>query len=110
MPDYAKGGGDTPRGDGDAYLLQCAKRVHAYSERMVPPVRDWPVLHTLTIKPPPHRGGKFLVVCKGSLPDGEMVAFHKGTTLMGAIAGALQRCFTGHLEWKKETPYRPPRG
>lgn len=96
--------------ESDSLLLDRARKVRAYSERWVPRPRDWPVLHSLLIKCPKHAGDKWLVVCKASLPDGEMVAFHKGSTLMAAIAGALQRVFTGHADWKADTPYRPPRG
>lgn len=92
------------------HLLLRARMVRSYEAHWTPPIRDWPVLHTLILKPPKWRGDKWLVVCKATTEAGEMVGFHKGTTIMAAIAGALQRVFSGHMAWKVETPYRPPRG
>jgi len=102
-----------PNGDdgqgGDTHLLALAKTVRTYSERWEPPIRDWPVLHSLLLKPPAYKGGKWLVVLKGDIETGHVVAFHKGTTALQAIAGALQRVFTGHVDWREETPWRERR-
>jgi len=96
--------------DSEDHLLLRARVVRTYSIKWLPPVRDWPVLYSILLKPPKHVGDKWLVVLKATLPDGDKVGFHKGSTLMAALSGALQRAFTGHIDWKVETPYKPRNG
>lgn len=96
--------------DPEDHLLLRARMVRAGSLHWLPPVRDWPVLHSALIKPPKHVGDKWLVVFKATTEDGERVGFHKGSTLLVALAVGLQRVFSGRMDWKVETPYRPPRG
>lgn len=99
-----------PVGETDEHLLLRARLVRRYEDRLVPPIREWPVLYSVLIKPPKHRGDKWLVVCKATTEDGERVGFHKGSSIMAALSGALQRVFTGKMAWKVETPYKPPHG
>jgi hypothetical protein len=104
---------DDPTGlwwDTDDHLLTRARMVRAASIKWAPPVRDWPVLHSVLIKPPKHPGDKWLAVFKATLPDGEKVAFNKGASLMAALGNGLSLVFSGRITWKVETPYRPQRG
>lgn len=104
---------DDPTGlwyDSEDHLLVRARMVRQRSIEWAPPRRDWPMLHTVTIKAPKHPGDKWLVVLKATMPEGERVGFNKGSSLMAALATGLQRVFTGRMDWKVETPYRPPRG
>lgn len=96
--------------DTDDHLLTRARMVREASIKWAPPVRDWPVLHSILLKAPKHPGDQWLAVFKANGPDGPIVAFHKARTLMGALANGLSRVYTGKLSWKLETPYRPPRG
>lgn len=104
---------DDPTGlwfDSEDHLLVRARMVRKASIDWAPPRRDWPVLHSALIKAPKHAGDKWLVVFKATMPEGERVGFHKGSTLMAALANGLARVFSGRMDWKVETPYRPHRG
>lgn len=104
---------DDPTGDWfdtEDHLLVRARMVRSASILWAPPRRDWPILYSVLLKPPKHTGDKWLAVFKAQTEDGDMVAFHKGHTLMAALANGLSRVFSGRIEWKLETPYRPPRG
>ena len=96
--------------DSDERLVLRAREVRRYSIEWLPPRRDWPTLYSVLIKPPGSVGDKWLVVLKGATEDGYVVAFHKGSTLLAALSQALARCFNGKLDWKAETPWKPPRG
>lgn len=96
--------------DKDDNLLSRARLVRTHSIHWAPPVRDWPVLHSVLLKAPKHPGDKWLAVFKANSPDGPVVAFHKASTLLGALANGLQRVYSGKLSWRLETPYKPPRG
>jgi len=98
------------REETDDHLLLRARLVRNYSLLWSPAPRDWPVLFSVLIKPPKHPGDKWLVVCKATIESGDVVGFTKGSTLMATLANALQRVFTGHMDWKVETPYKPPNG
>lgn len=95
--------------DEDDHLLLRSRLVRKASIAWLPPVRDWPVLHSALIKPPKHVGDTWLVVFKATTEAGEKVAFHKGRTLMAALANGLTLVFTNRIQWKDETPYRPDR-
>lgn len=95
--------------DTEDSLLLRARLVRKASISWLPPRRDWPVLHSALIKPPKHVGDSWLVVFKATTEDGEKVAFHKGKTLMAALANGLTLVFTNRITWKVETPYRPDR-
>lgn len=104
---------DDPTGDWwdtDAHLSVRANMVRKASIDWAPPRRDWPLLHSALIKAPKHAGDRWLVVFKATTGDGERVAFYKGSSLMGALANGLQAVFSGRIQWKLETPYRPERG
>lgn len=104
---------DDPTGlwfDNEDHLLLRARVVRKASIRWAPPRHDWPMLHSALIKAPKYAGDKWLVVFKATLPQGERVGFHKGSSLMAALADGLARVFTDRMDWKVETPYRPPHG
>lgn len=96
--------------DDDASLLTRARMVRKHSITWAPPQTDWPVLHSVLIKAPKHAGDSWLAVFKAQSEDGEVVAFHKGSSLMAALANGLYRVYSGRIQWKVETPYRPKRG
>lgn len=99
-----------PIGETDEHLLLRARLVRRYEERLVPPIRSWPVLYSVLIRPPKHAGDRWLVVLKATTEAGDRVGFHKGSSIMSALAGALQRVYTGKMDWKVETPYRDRNG
>jgi len=104
---------DDPTGlwwDTDDHLLTRARMVRKASIEWAPPRRDWPVLNSVLLKAPKHTGDKWLAVFKGTTPDGERVAFFKGSSLMAALGNGLSAVFSGRIDWKVETPYRPQRG
>jgi len=96
--------------DADDHLLTRARMVRSSSIKWAPPRRNWPVLHSVLLKAPKHTGDRWLAVFKATTDEGEMVAFFKGSTLMAALANGLGAVFTGRIDWKLETPYRPERG
>lgn len=96
--------------DTDDQLLTRARMVRKASIAWAPPRRDWPMLHSVLLKAPKHPGDKWLCVFKATMPDGERVAFFKGSTLLAALANGLSSVFSGRIVWKVETPYRPYRG
>lgn len=96
-------------GESDVDLLARGRVVQQWERYWAEPPRDYPVVRSFTVYPPKVRGDRWLVVLKGYGPDGEIVAFHKGQTIMGAVAGALRRVLSGKMGWKAETPYRPQR-
>lgn len=96
--------------DDEDQLLLRARAVREASIEWLPPRNDWPVLYSVLIKPPGSVAEKWLVVLKASTEDGNVVAFHKGSTLMGALSQALRRCYSDKIKWLPETPYQPPRG
>lgn len=104
---------DDPTGlwwDSDDHMLVRARMVRKASIRWAPPVRDYPMLHSALIKAPKYAGDKWLVVFKATMPEGERVAFFKGTSLLSALGNGLGAVFSGRIDWKVETPYRPQRG
>lgn len=104
---------DDPTGqwfDTDEHLLTRSRMVRKASIQWAPPRHDWPVLHSVLLKAPKHPGDKWLAVFKATLPDGEKVAFFKGSSLMAALGNGLSAVFSGRIDWKLETPYRPQRG
>lgn len=104
---------DDPTGgwwDTDDHLLTRARMVRKASIRWCPPVRDYPVLHSALLKAPKHPGDKWLIVFKAETEDGYRVAFFKGSSLMAALGNGLAAVFSNRVDWKVETPYRPPRG
>jgi len=103
---------DDPTGlwyDEDDHLLTRARMVRKASILWAPPRRDWPVLHSALIKAPKHTGDKWLVVFKATMPEGERVAFFKGSSLMAALGNGLSAVFANRIDWRVETPYRPQR-
>lgn len=96
--------------DTDDHLLTRARMVRKASILWAPPIRDYPVLHSVLIKAPKHPGDRWLAVFKGSTEQGEMVAFYKGSSLMAALGNGLSAVFSRRIDWKVETPYRPSRG
>ena len=104
---------DDPTGlwwDSDDHLLVRSRLVRKYSISWAPPVRDYPVLYSVLLKAPKHAGDSWLAVFKATTEAGDMVAFHKGSSLMAALANGLALAFSGRISWKVETPYRPHRG
>jgi len=104
---------DDPTGlwwDTDSNLLTRARMVRKASIKWAPPRRDYPLLHSMLIKPPKYTGDKWLAVFKATMPDGERVAFFKGHSLMAVLGNGLAAVFTGRVYWKMETPWRPQRG
>ena len=104
---------DDPTGlwwDTDDQLLVRSRLVRKHSISWAPPLRDYPVLHSVLIKAPKHPGDHWLAVFKASTEDGERVAFHKGSSLMAALGNGLALVFTHRITWRVETPYRPSRG
>jgi len=104
---------DDPIGDWwdvDDNLLTRARMVRKASILWCPPRRDYPVLHSALLKAPKHPGDKWLVVFKAETEDGHRVAFFKGSSLMAALGNGLSAVFSNRVDWKVETPYRPPRG
>jgi len=104
---------DDPTGlwwDTDDHLLTRSRMVRKASILWAPPRRDWPVLHSVLLKAPKHAGDKWLAVFKATMPDGERVAFFKGSSLMAALANGLTAAMSNRIDWKVETPYRPQRG
>jgi len=104
---------DDPTGlwyDSDDHLLVRARLVRKASIRWAPPVRDYPMLHSALIKPPKYAGDKWLVVFKATTEQGDVVAFFKGASLMGALGNGLAAVFSDRVVWKLDTPWRPPRG
>jgi len=100
---------DDPTGqwyDSEDHLLVRARLVRKASIDWAPPRRDWPVLHSVLLKAPKHSGDKWLAVFKATGPTGEIVAFHKGSSLMAALGNGLALVFSGRITWKVETPYR----
>lgn len=103
---------DDPTGlwwDTDDHLLVRARMVRKASISWCPPVRDYPLLHSALVKAPKHAGDKWLVVFKATTEEGERVAFFKGSSLMAALGNGLSAVFSGRIEWKVETPWRPQR-
>ena len=100
---------DDPTGlwwDTDDHLLVRARMVRKASIQWAPPVRDYPVLFSVLLKAPKHAGDKWLAVFKATVESGEVVYFHKGSSLMAALANGLSVVFSGRAAWKVETPYR----
>lgn len=96
--------------DTDDHLLVRARMARKASIEWAPPRRDYPLLHSALIKAPKYAGDKWLVVFKATMPEGERVAFFKGATMLAALANGLSAVFSGRVDWKVETPYRPQRG
>lgn len=96
--------------DTDDHLLTRSRMVRKASIRWAPPVRDYPMLHSVLLKAPKHTGDRWLAVFKATLPEGERVAFFKGSTLIAALANGLSAVFSNRIDWKVETPWRPYRG
>lgn len=104
---------DDPTGawwDSDDHLLVRSRMVRAASIKWAPPVRDYPVLYSALIKAPKHAGDKWLVVFKADAPEGQVVAFYKGSSLMAALGNGLSAVFSNRIKWQLETPYRPSHG
>ena len=96
-------------GDRDADLLAQAKNVFRWGTRWEVPPRDYPVVRSATVYPPKHAGDRWLVVLKGYDEEGEIVAFHKGTSLLRALSAAFRRLLDGKADWKRETPWKDRR-
>lgn len=96
--------------DTDDHLLTRARMVRKASIWWAPPHRDWPMLHSVLLKAPKHPGDKWLAVFKATMPEGERVAFFKGSSLLAALGNGLSAVVSGRIVWKVETPYRPQRG
>lgn len=96
--------------DTDDHLLLRSRMVRAASIQWAPPVRDYPVLHSVLLKAPKHAGDSWLAVFKANTEEGDMVAFHKGSTLMAALGNGLNLVYGNRITWKVETPWRPDRG
>lgn len=104
---------DDPTGqwwDTDDHLLTRSRMVRKASILWAPPLRDWPMLHSVLLKAPKHPGDKWLAVFKATTDEGERVAFFKGSSLMAALGNGLSAVFSHRIDWKVETPYRPKRG
>lgn len=104
---------DDPTGlwwDTDDQMLTRARMVRKASINWAPPVRDYPVLFSVLLKAPKHTGDKWLAVFKATTEAGDVVAFYKGSTLLSALGNGLSAVYTGRIDWKLETPYRPERG
>lgn len=96
--------------DTDDHLLTRARMVRKASIKWAPPQRHYPVLYSVLLKAPKHPGDKWLAVFKATLPDGDRVAFFKGSTLMAALANGLGAVFSNRIDWKVETPWKPHNG
>jgi len=96
--------------DTDDHLLVRARMVRQNSIKWAPPVRDYPMLFSVLLKAPQYPGGKWLAVFKATVEAGEVVYFHKGSSLMAALANGLSVVFSGRASWKVETPYRSRTG
>ena len=92
-----------PKADNDPErLLGQARVLLKWSTHWTLPARDYPMLRSVCLYPPKYNGADWLVVLRAYTERGPEVAFHKGKTALGTIAGAFQRHFTNGLHYKPD--------
>lgn len=84
-------------------LLGQATLIVRYSVKWADTHRAEVHLMSISVYPPSRsRNGQFLVVGKGWQEGVRLVAFHRNTDLVSALAGFFTKWWTGKLEWKQD--------
>jgi hypothetical protein len=60
------------------------------------------LITSMTIRCPGFDRGDYLLVLRGTTPDGAVVAFHNAPTLWETLEGAVNRLKNGSLKWKED--------
>lgn len=59
-------------------------------------------IQSMTIRLPSYDRAEYLLVLRGTTPDGAVVAFHNAPTLWETIEGTVNRLKNGSLKWKED--------
>lgn len=79
-----------------------AEVIHHYARLWEDDKHHGKLLENIRICPPKYVGDKWLIVFKGWEGDTQYVAFHRGGTMLGTIAGGLTKMAAGTLSWKED--------
>lgn len=94
--------------DGDLQALgrerarKHAEIVHFYAQQWENHSHNGQLLENIRICPPKYTGDKWLIVLKVWKGDEQCVGFHRGSTLLGSLSGALVALQQGKVQLRPD--------